>query len=274
MSDLFESKPEPSEGEPVEPSQGEPSPPSEGEPKKQEGTPQWYKSQLDKSQSEYNKKLQERQQAWDREKNELLGKFGQLQKQFEEIKAPKEEALEYPQRPQRPSDFDLTDAVTDPNSTSAKYQNALESYEQKKDEYFTKKDSIRDKELNSLKSKLVEADRLKMAQEQREFQKAHTIGAFQKEGLSPEESVDLWKILDGAFSAPIDEGSKVFAEFYKARKSKPSDKEKQFDKRKDKREQFLPPGYEGAGGIPPDDDSEKFMKEMGGKKKEGLFNTK
>jgi hypothetical protein len=107
------------------------------------------------------------------------------------------------------------------------------------------------------------------------MQKAQTIGAFQKEGLSPEDSLKLWNILNGAFSAPTDEGAKVFAEFYKAKNAQPSKKENEFDRRKEKRDNFIPPpGVDGGGGIPEDDETKEFMSQIGGVKNKDIFKTK
>jgi hypothetical protein len=104
MQDPVNPQIESSQGATVEPSKGEPNPTSQGEPqgepdpKTQEGTPQWYKSQLDKNQNALNEKLTEKENIWAEEKQQLESQLQKILQDVGDLKKPQGEVLEPPKR--------------------------------------------------------------------------------------------------------------------------------------------------------------------------------
>lgn len=255
MSEIFESK---QQENPV--SEGEESKGTDLPKKKIEGTPEYEQSIKDK----VLKEVAEREKVWKQEQEEMYQNLKQLQETVKALQTPKQENV-IPQMPQKPADFNPVDVYTDPESRSAKYWAEYQDYLEKKDRYQTGL-------LLGLQEKIQQEERLKQMQQQAELTKAKTLAAFQKQGLEPQEAMELYNKLDTALKSPIDEGAELFAKMFKA--EKPNPKADGFDKRKDKRDAILPPGIDGGGGIPADDETKSFMDGIGGTKKQGLFQTK
>lgn len=130
-----------------------------------------------------------------------------------------------------------------------------------------------DKTVADLRNQLEEEKRIKMAQAQNEMIKAQTLGAFSKEGLTPEEANDLYLKLQKALTTPnLEEGAKQFAQWFKLEKSQPTNKAQEFEDRNNKRQGALPPGLSASGSLN-DGETDSFVKGVGGNKKTGIYAT-
>jgi len=165
--------------------------------------------------------------------------------------APKNEP---PQKPVKPIDFDPVD-MFDPSTPSGKWYIEDQQYREAKEAY-------RDRQLQALMGEIQAEKQVKQQQKEAELKKAETIKAFQ-EYLDPEDSVALYNKLEQALTAPIKDGAKIFAELFK---KEPKKKSKKLD--------VIPPGMDGAGSIPADDESKDFMKGLGTIKNKDIFETK
>jgi len=158
-------------------------------------------------------------------------------------------------KPQRPVDFDPVD-MFDPGTPTGKWFVEDQQFREAKDAY-------RDEQMQKVINEINQDRQLKQNQQISETKKAETIAAFQSEGLDPEDSVALYSKLEQALTAPIQDGAKVFVEMFKTKPAKSVKKEKG----------ILPPGLDGAGAIPADDESKDFMDGIGGEKNKNLFKT-
>ncbi len=267
MDNLFQTQPETSKSEAADQSEDQFQDQSqeqslEGVPEKRiEGTDKNFQSKYDKAMKE----LSMTKEAWEQERLESKAQFELLKRQVEELKTPPAKAEL--REPQRPANFNYADAMTEPESESAKYMTNLEAYRQKKDE-------LRDQTISLLANQIQEEKRIKQMQLENERIKAETLGAFNKEGLSPEEANDLYEILRTSLTSPkIEDGAKQFTKWYKLDKTQPNKKSEQFDKRNENHQIALPPGVNAGGGLPGESESSEFIGGLGGRKKTGIYTT-
>ena len=182
---MLDPKTEPSKGATEEPSQGEPDPTSKGEPqvdpdtKTQEGTPQWYKSQLDKNQNAFNEKLTEQEGLRVEEKQQLEG---QLQKILQEVSTLKEPQGEVLKPPVYVNTGDPEDEI--------KFIREERAYDRK---VAAIKEADTAKEIKTLTDLLTQDQQLKEEQRNLEMVKSTSKGIWMQDGaMTLEEAEECW----------------------------------------------------------------------------------
>lgn len=258
--DMFNKTPaEPSNGEPVDPSPsgGEPILPSQGEPqvpepKHQEGTPQWFKSQLDKMSNEYKQQLTEKEKAWVEKEQQLTGQVQNILKEFETIKNPpqKPEVLTPPKPP--------VDAE-DPTQV-LRYQSELIDYNNK---VWEQKFNTLNEKFGKTETQLAQEAELKKQQHQFEANKAYLLGEFSKYGTA-EEAMEIWN--DYSSKNLFEPHSIVeYHRYKKGNKKPPANVVK---------EKFPLPAGLGSNANVNADEKDNFMAGIGSNKHSNIFDKK
>jgi hypothetical protein len=252
MDDIF--KKEPSKGEPQEPLTpvSEPEEPSKGEPqgnlppKEQEGTPQWYKSQLDKMQNEYKNILAERETNWSQEKEDLSNKISLLMENMEGLKNP-------PSKPEEPPQM--------PNISEDENPLAWIKYFKDLNIYNSKNNPMKN-EIESLKTQFQKEQDAKKANEQYQLWKSDLIGQFEQRGLSHTEAIDCFNRFSQKGSINPDN----FVALYKLSAGQTPPKNP-----KEEKETFPLPVGAGGGANVKQSDAEGFINSIGQNKFKDIF---
>jgi len=106
----------------------------------------------------------------------------------------KEPTLVKPEKPVRPGDYDVSDALADPNSSSAKYLAEKEDYLENMSDYIMKKDEIREQQMN-----VAQQDQLARQQHQ------ETLTELQaKYNYTPEQANDFVTKMSSPESLSLD----------------------------------------------------------------------
>ena len=165
-----------------------------------------------------------------------------LEAELNQFKQPK--AVEPPKRPvfpQRPKDYDPTEAVTNPDSPSYHYERQKEEYYGKRDEY----DQYIESQTFSLKEQLEKERQAVEETKQQAAYKAYRIGQMQKMGVADiKEAEEIWD----NFSTPKKDEDflKDVIEFHRYKKSQinPTAQKKvnEIEQRNERMKQPLPPG--------------------------------
>ena len=132
-----------------------------------------------------------------------------LREELNLIKNPPKPKVERPQPPQKPQNYNPSDAVNDPESDSYRYREEYESY---RDNYQAYQDNLIT-ELHELESRKIQE------QNQASFAakaKADAISKLQTEGgMTPEEAIDCFQWA----TSPNSTNPKAIADFYKWQKT-------------------------------------------------------
>lgn len=168
-----------------------------------------------------------------REQAEAKAKM--LEEELNNIKNTPQPKIVKPQPPQKPTNYNPSDAINDPDSDSWKYREAKEQFD---DEFLKYQDNFM--------SSIAEQRRLEDEQQQQAVNlaklKADAISKLQLEGgLAPEEAIECFNWA----TTPDSTNPKIIAEFFKWQKTqKPvNTKVNNFNERIERRNQNpLPPG--------------------------------
>ena len=147
----------------------------------------------DSSQFEYwQSQADKRSQELGAVKQELETMKAQVLKQ-EEAKETKQELVK-PQKPSRPSDYNHSEALADPDSPSAKYLNDKDAYMEQMNDYILERDSMRDAEI-------VAAQKQQAALQQEK----ETLSVLQsKYGYTPELAQNFMESMSSPESLTLD----------------------------------------------------------------------
>lgn len=274
MEDIFKSRPEetPSQGSGDEGASVSDDSGSKGEEvplKKKEGTIENLQSKYDKFVKEAGKK----EQALELKLEETQEQFTRLQRQLEELKKPpKAESLKPPVLPQRPSNFDYTDALTDPDSLSGKYQAAERQYFIDLAAYQMQENQILKQEVQQVQKRFQSEDEIKQIQLNAAQAKAQTIAKFKEKGLDDSDALQAYNMFNKLYNeTTTDEAADQAVKMYRLLNPK-SPKTK--IPRTNREEYPTPPGVQSGGGLPTEEFEDEFMSQAGGRTKEGLFDTR
>lgn len=170
---------------------------------------------------------------------ELEEKLNTVQKP--EVKP--EVKLEPPTRPlfpQRPKDYDPTEAVTNPDSPSYQYERMKEDYYLRRDEY----DKYVEDQMFSFKGQIEAKEQAQLKTQEELARQAYMIGQIQQVGgVDVNEAKEIWE----AYSTPKDDLSylKEVVEFHHFRKGQKTPQAQQqiaqFEKNTQRQSQYLPP---------------------------------
>jgi hypothetical protein len=195
----------------------------------------FFQSKFTKEQEEKQKILEDKIRLEERlrllEEQKLPPK-GQAQNQIQE--PPKK-----PQRPVKPQDYNRLDATTEPNSPSARYDEAFQDYLEAKEVY-----DEYDRTQLVQKIQSYEQEKQKIAEKEQLAQvKASQLQRFQEAGIAPEKAAKVYDFVMQAFQK---DDPTWYERLYDIANSTPTPQAQrtvtQFENRGQRQNQPLPPG--------------------------------
>ena len=180
-----------------------------------------------------------------------------LQQPTREAPAP----LVKPNKPQRPVNYDSAEALTDPNSESARYMNQMERYREDKDAY-------QDAVIAQLTGYVSEEQKTKVQQRRREEVKSQSLSRFQQRGLAAKDAALLYDQIEQAYMSDAETGADIFVNLYKGANSNGSDPKKPVSpntgRRKLPENMIMPPGVNSSTAKPAESGTKSFMQSIQG----------
>jgi hypothetical protein len=169
--------------------------------------------------------------------------------------------LTKPVRPQRPVNYDSSEAVTDPNSESARYLVQMDRYRDEKDAY-------QDTVIAQLTGYVGEEQRTKIQQRRREEVKSQSLSRFQQRGLTAKDASQLYDQIEQAYMSDAETGADIFVNLFKGGNSNGSDLTKSVSTNTGKRKLpdniILPPGVNASTAKPAESNTKSFMQSIQG----------
>ncbi len=249
---MLDPKIEPSKGATGEPSQGEPDPTSQGEPqgepepKIQEGTPQWYKSKLDKNQKALEEKLTEQENVWAGEKEQLESQLQKILQDVSDLKKPQGEVLKPPKR----------NGTDDPEDEIRFLSETIEYNSKVNEERF----NAFEVKLGKTDEQLADDRKLKEEQRNLEMVKSTSKGIWMQDGdMTLEEAEECW---NWQSTVKADDRIKAIGKMYKLNKGDGgSELAEELKRREEMKLEGAPPGAGAGGGAGETIDPGKYTKD-------------
>jgi len=257
------------EGEPIEESVNGPET-SQGESKSVEELLQLSDEELKqygiddpKQWKSYQRLLHKKENEWKQKEQfyeQTLQKLLQQAMIQQQPEPPKEEKVELPPvLPPKPANFDLTEAVADPNSESGRWYQQFLDYQQKVSEYNTKV-------TQELMRKITAEEEMKRRIQEKEQFKATVIANLRENGLEDDDAVGAYNLLEAIMTSDVKNGAKLLAKAVKGEALNLL-KNKNINSalpKKPKASDFLPPGIESSGAVPGETYEKQFISEIKG----------
>ena len=120
-----------------------------------------------------------------------------------------EAPLVKPVKPQRPVRYSATEALTDPESESAMYMNAMDAYREAKDVY---QDTVIDK----LTGYVANDQQSKLQSRKRDHVKSQSLSRFQTRGLSAKDATKLYDQIEQAYMSDAETGADIFVNLFQS----------------------------------------------------------
>ena len=215
----------------------------------------------------YQRLLHKKEAEWrlkERVYEETLNKLKGVQQPRSQEPDPIQEPrvpLRPPVKPQKPANYDYTEALTDPQSESARYLIAVDRYREEKDAY-------QDAMIANLTGYVSNEQQVKIQQRKREEVKSTSLSRFQQRGLNAQEATALFDKIEQAYMSDAETGADIFVSLFKGGKLNGSDAKNPAQTNTGRRKLpdniIMPPGVNTSTAKPNESTSKSFMQGIQG----------
>ncbi len=170
--------------------------------------------------------------------------------------------------PQRPANYDATEALTDPNSASAQHLREMDAYRTSYDMYQIENSARQDVLIEKLTGYVTNEQQKQVQAKRREEVKSQSLSRFQTRGLSTKDAAELYNKIEQAYTADAETGADIFVDLFKGNSNGSESKTLipagGGGRRKLPENILLPPGVGTTTGHPEVSKSKAFMKSIEG----------